>query len=278
VRYVPPPPIANLPDLAQIIASVPRSHRGPMAAASASITNSYALYDAARPMTLHQLPLANLPAPARTSIETIFRRRLGRFRELIDGLTTHFESTEDATCPYCNFIEQWEHDHYLPKSVYPEFCLYPWNLVPICKHCNGKKLALFQENGVRLFQHLFSELQGITGFLEVEIRYEPLSVSFSLVNPGTLSATQFEVLQKHFAKLELDRRYAAQASKMLARLVREFRKPGNLGLGRNRLEQRLGQMMTDFIASRPPNHWETALIEHLTASNEFVEHIFTDHD
>jgi hypothetical protein len=76
---------------------------------------------------------------------------------------------------------------------------YPNNLIPICKVCNGKKVALYQQNGVRLFKHLFSELQGVTGFLRIEIDYDPrLNVRYSVRNPGTLSQQQFAVLEKHF--------------------------------------------------------------------------------
>lgn len=59
------------------------------------------------------------------------------------------ESLNVKTCPYCNrqFIytfkgrakERPELDHFLPKSVYPLFCLSFYNLIPSCHSCNHIK-------------------------------------------------------------------------------------------------------------------------------------------
>jgi hypothetical protein len=189
MRYVPPPPITSLPSLQQIEASCAPQIRAVMAAIRPQLLAAYAAYEAARPDTLHQLPSAGLNAAQRSTLELVFKRRYGQFRSLLNGLSDHFESTGESTCPYCNFGEQWEHDHYLPKRVYPEFALYPNNLIPICKPCNGKKLARIQQNGVRLFKHLFSELNGVVGFLQVTVGYHPeLTVEYVVVQAGGLTA------------------------------------------------------------------------------------------
>jgi len=153
--------------------------------------------------------------------------------------------------------------------------LYPNNLIPICKPCNGKKLTQYQENGVRLFKHLFSELNGVVGFLRAAVAYGPkLRVEYSLTPPATLTADQFAVLEKHFDKLNLANRYARQASTILAKLVRQFRSADNLALGRVQLRQRLNQMAVDRAAVSTPNHWEAVLMQTLAASDEFTDHIF----
>jgi hypothetical protein len=276
VRYVPPPSLAPLPTLAQIEASVTAPLRAAIVSVRQRIQGAYAAFDLATPTTLHTLPRIALPAGARTALHTIFKRRSGQFRDLLDGLTSHFEETGDGTCPYCNFGEQWEHDHYLPRSVFPEFTLYPKNLVPICKSCNGKKLASYQSNGDRLFLHLFSELRGITGLLQVAIVYDPrVRISYTLVKPNAMSQAEFAVLGRHFDRLNLADRYARQASATVARLIKEFRKQQNLDLGRNRLRRRLRRMAQDRAAQTPPNHWESALLEYLAASPDFTDYVFT---
>jgi hypothetical protein len=275
MRYVPPSHLANLPTLEQIEASCTPRVRATIAGIRPQLLAAYAAYEAARPDTLHQLPPINLSLADRETLDLVFKRRYGRFRALWHGLTDHFESTGESTCPYCNFGEQWEHDHYLPKSAFPEFSLYPNNLVPICKQCNGKKLARYQQNGIRLFQHLFSELNGVVGFLCVAIAYEPrLRVEYSLTRPASLTPAQFTVLEQHFDKLDLADRYARQASTVLAKLVRQFRKPENLALGPGHLRQRLNQMAVDRTAASPPHHWEAVLMQALAASDDFTDHIF----
>jgi hypothetical protein len=275
MRYVPPPPITSLPSLQQIEASCAPQIRAVMAAIRPQLLAAYAAYEAARPDTLHQLPSAGLNAAQRSTLELVFKRRYGQFRSLLNGLSDHFESTGESTCPYCNFGEQWEHDHYLPKRVYPEFALYPNNLIPICKPCNGKKLARIQQNGVRLFKHLFSELNGVVGFLQVTVGYHPeLTVEYVVVQAGGLTAPQFAVLQEHFNKLGLADRYARQASTTLAKLVRQFRTPRSLALGRQNLRQRLNQMAIDRAAISTPNHWEAILMQTLAATDDFTDHVF----
>jgi hypothetical protein len=249
--------------------------RAAISAIRPQLLAAYAAYEAARPTTLHQLQPINLSVADRQTLDLVFKRRYGRFRALWHGLTNHFESTGESTCPYCNFGEQWEHDHYLPKSVFPEFTLYPNNLIPICKQCNGKKLARYQQNGIRTFKHLFSELDGVVGFLHTEVAYDPrLRVEYSLTRPADLTADQFVVLRQHFDKLDLADRYARQASTVLAKLVRQFRTPENLALGRDQLRRRLNQMAIDRAAASPPNHWEVVLMEIIAASDDFTDHIF----
>jgi len=50
-----------------------------------------------------------------------------------------FYVEEEKWCPYCsaNLIKKL--DHYLPKSIYPEFALLDHNLVPCCSDCNETK-------------------------------------------------------------------------------------------------------------------------------------------
>jgi hypothetical protein len=275
MRYVPPPPLANLPTLAEIEVSCKPQVRATIAHLRQQLLAAYATYELARPHTLHQLLPINLGPAERETLDLVFSRRYGRFRELWLGLTDHFEGTGESTCPYCNFGEQWEHDHYLPKSAFPEFTLYPRNLIPICKVCNGKKLARYQENGLRLFMHLFSELNGIVDFLRAHVDYESrIRVVFSLRRPATLTPAQFAVLEQHFDKLDLANRYARNASTLLAKLVRQFRTLENLALGHNHLRRRLNQMAIDRAAVSPPNHWEAVLMKTLAASDDFTDHVF----
>jgi hypothetical protein len=94
------------------------------------------------------------------------------------------------------------------------------------------------------------------------------------VNPGTLTVAQFGVLGRHFARLDLARRYAKNASTVLARLIRQFRTPASLGMGQARMRQRLEQMAEDRALVSPPNHWEVALMDTLAATDDFTEHVF----
>lgn len=274
MRHVAPLNATDLPTLADIKRSVKPIHRPPIEASFAELEAAYEDFDAAIPHNLHALTPIGLSSDVRKTLATIFSGRLGRFRSLWDALNDHFEDTGNSTCPYCNFGEQWEHDHYLPKSIFPEFTLYPKNLVPICKPCNGKKLARYHETGSRLFIYALSELSGIDGLLQVDTTYLPkLTVSYSLANPGTLD--DFMVLERHFQALDLGRRYTKQASTTIALLLKTFRSSASLDLGPRKLQRRLRQMARDRKAQCPPNHWEVALLQHLSESVDFVNYVYS---
>ena len=103
---------------------------------------------------------------------------------------------------------------------------------------------------------------------------EQLTVEYAVVHSGGLTADQFTVLRNHFEKLGLADRYARQASTVLAKLVRQFRTPRSLALGRRHLRQRLNQLALDRAAVSTPNHWEAILMENLAATDDFTDHIF----
>jgi hypothetical protein len=264
-----------LPTLQQVQGSLGVDAQAALSAVRHRIEGAYARFDAATPQTLHLLDRLALSNDAKEALAKIFKQRLGDFRTIWDGITDQFEAAGNSTCPYCNFGEQWEHDHYLPKSVFPEFSLYPKNLVPICKPCNGKKLTQYISNGNRLFLHLYSELNGAIGLLDLNVHYHPrVRVSYTLVNPG-LQAAEFAVLERHFEKLGLARRYAKQASGTVSRLIKEFRTPRSIALGRNRLRRRIRRMAQDRAVQCPPNHWEVVLLQKLGTTSEFTEYIFS---
>jgi putative EA31 gene protein, phage lambda len=50
-------------------------------------------------------------------------------------------SAKNNLCPLCELDTACELDHYLPKSVYPEFSVFHKNLIPICHVCNNIKNA-----------------------------------------------------------------------------------------------------------------------------------------
>jgi hypothetical protein len=274
MRYVEPIDLNQLPSLAEIEASLKPAIRAVIGNDVASIGDAYAAFDTATPEELHALNPMGLSAEIRKSLEAVFSRRLGQFGTTWDALNQHLLDAGEGTCPYCNFGEQWEHDHYLPKSVFPEFTLYSRNLVPICKVCNGMKRALYQEDGERLFMHAFSELNGVDGLLGVTISYTPKpAISYSLIDPGDLPC--FAVLERHFLKLDLGRRYSRQASTTLGHMVRLFRTPLSLGLGQHQLRRRLRQMAVDAAAQHPTNHWKVELLRCLARTQDFTAYVFS---
>lgn len=57
----------------------------------------------------------------------------------------YYRNEQNFTCPYCGRLReefhggQWDIDHIIPKSTYPEYLYVPKNLAVTCKDCNTHK-------------------------------------------------------------------------------------------------------------------------------------------
>ncbi len=57
----------------------------------------------------------------------------------IEGLKSFVqEKLSPNVCPMCGSLKTGTADHYLPKSAFPEYSFYSWNLVPACD-CNSMR-------------------------------------------------------------------------------------------------------------------------------------------
>ena len=71
-------------------------------------------------------------------------QRLFSSADIKKRLITHFKKNKILYCPFCgsNQLQVYEGksnfdiDHFLPKSLYPQYAFSLYNLIPICKHCN----------------------------------------------------------------------------------------------------------------------------------------------
>ncbi len=135
--------------------------------------------------------------------------------------------THEAQCPYCSLqINPYEIDHYLPRSVYPEYSIFTLNLVPSCPECNSrlKKTNYKTSNNIRAFIHPYFDESIIEKcFLDCEINV----INYLLEVEYFLNLEQFdefekELVQSHFQKLELKRRFKYMIIKEFEKFYRRF--------------------------------------------------------
>lgn len=61
-------------------------------------------------------------------------------------------------CPLCGKHEVTDWDHYIPRSVMPEYSIHVHNLIPTCTYCNGDKHGNWVENGKRVFFNAYYDV------------------------------------------------------------------------------------------------------------------------
>ena len=107
-------------------------------------------------------------------------------------------------CPYCGYGEICEIDHFLPKSIYPEFSVFYFNLVPSCHICNSKK-----SNKKNICIHpYFEDIKDIDKMLLAEFKLEDESLVCYYHKQKNIPA----IVEKHIDTFDILNRYKERAS------------------------------------------------------------------
>lgn len=128
-------------------------------------------------------------------------------------------------CPYCGEGKVDEVDHYVPKEEYPEFTLYPNNLIPSCNKCNGKKLGKFINSiNERQFINFYYDNIDDIEFLSIEFHFDSMNIKKTTkVNyiadfSKILNEYLRIIVQKHYNHLELLLRYNEAATNEISEI------------------------------------------------------------
>ncbi len=176
-------------------------------------------------------------------------------------------------CPYCQIDMHKDLDHFLPRSVFPEFSVSSQNLVPACSSCNTThKKALWGNGPNRLFFHpYFDEIPNVQ-FIECDfsiLSAKLYRISFKIGQNPNLPADLNSLLQRHFTTMCLNERYIAKAT------AEELPKLENLMSMKNTTAERVVDM-TFFIEQQiivnSMNSWNYAFYRALAGHiAEFCE-------
>ena len=174
-------------------------------------------YDAsmtgAGPQTVVPSPL---PAALTGKVRALYEKRVqslkGSCRWIYNDL---FASL--SHCPYCEYGEIYELDHYLPQSAFYDIAIYPKNLVPVCHPCNHKKLRAEPNGAGSYFLHpYFDQLPNIP-WLFASLTHEnggPVLRYRVQLDPA-VHGNLAHRLTYHFRELELAARMSKLSSKVL---------------------------------------------------------------
>jgi 5-methylcytosine-specific restriction endonuclease McrA len=180
-----------------------------------------------------------------------------------------------ARCPFCGINESSTLDHYLPKEKYPEFSVFPMNLVPSCAICNTRKRDRILDGGtnVRMFLHPCYDTIPDAAFVDVRVRMEEdaLIVTYRVVRPVGIELHVFQHLKSHFEELNLADRYRRMGIEHLGGQYPALRRAFGLGKDGIRVAEKLIEGAEDFEEVAGPNYWLAKLYRALASNKEFCE-------
>ena len=180
-----------------------------------------------------------------------------------------------ARCPFCSIGESSSIDHYLPKEQYPEFAVFPANLLPCCVPCNTRKLDRVVENGtdVRLFLHPYFDDIPHAQFLtaRVGLTCDALALSFGVAQPAGMPRRTFNRIRSHFVKLDLDDRYRRMGLEHLGGQYRALSRAYGPYEDMERVSLELLRDAEDFEEFYGPNYWISILYRALADFEAFCD-------
>ncbi len=248
---------------------MPRRRR--MRAARARVLEAYGAYEQAAP-EVGDLNVAELTDHQKEAMRHAFIVETAPMTDLRGNL---LKRVSVARCPFCGISESSTLDHYLPKERYPEFSVFPKNLVPSCAVCNTRKRnrILEESTNVRLFLHPCFDLVPELAFLTVRTRMEEdaLVLSYRLTRPTGMTARTFQHLQSHFRLLGLADRYRLMALEHLGGQYPALRRAYGVGEDAERVASKLIEGAEDFEEASGPNYWLAKLYRALAANDEFCD-------
>lgn len=113
-------------------------------------------------------------------------------------------------CPACGEMGKPNTlDHYLPKGLFPQFCVTPLNLFPMCDACQKEKLE--KTGGAaepRFFLHPYFDAFISNQVLTITIEPPFDTPSFVLNISNNLTPEQYSVLAAHVRELKIEERFA----------------------------------------------------------------------
>jgi len=237
-----------------------------------SVAGAYGSYAATQP-ALETLPPLALSAQSVNDLLHCYDFDTGPLLRLKAQIKARQADLLRAECQYCGVGPPKTFDHYLPKSDYPEFSVYSHNLILCCGDCNQKRGKSWRNKlGQRVHVHLYFDLVDQTEqvlFAELDMAKLP-SAKFRLELGKVRSQHFYQLLERHFAQLDLLARYADAAPARLSELHRSIQVHYK-GQSLSEIVQLLDIQFTQEVHDRGPHDWRVALLRAVRDTPEFIQ-------
>lgn len=252
-RYMP----ADTPGYAALAAASTPGRQAALAALTGRVDSAGRRYTAALP-SVHLVAKARLTRAEKLTLNDGYDSRSAAVKRLLEAMRVSLAEDHRELCPYCSLDSTYQLDHFLPKSVYPEFSLYGPNLLPICGRCNQIKLnSVATPAGNRIFV-----LPSDDEFLREDLLLATLAMhpvprfTFAIDPAAPITAVERAQVERHFKRLQLASRYRRRANALLKPWKAAVAKGG----GRERVARKLILSGLRVAASTGPNNgWELAM-------------------
>ena len=195
-------------------------------------------------------------------------------KKLGDLLTDRRHNHDLNECPFCGSpFSPDTLDHFMPKEDWPEFSIFPNNLVPQCKGCapiKGRKYFCETYQTAIFIHPIYSDLLSKVKFkISIEFDEEDKIPAFGLkiIIPKGLSQEDKAKLSSHFMELKIKKRVSGFC-------YREYNS-WKTKLERNRFDIRIAlkQRIDEISKSEISKDWKTSLYQEILGSDDLIDYL-----
>jgi len=175
-------------------------------------------------------------------------------------------SAPKGKCPLCGFAQATTLDHYLAKSPFPQFSVFPSNLVPACAPCNFKKRAGIATVKTEQTIHPYFDFELVSEqwLYASVVPGSPLTIRYFADPPVMWTADNKARVESHFKLLGLQEKFSTEAVDELAS-IRDTILQYSANKGAAHIQKDLLQTAQDRYEIHK-NSWQTALFQALANS------------
>lgn len=177
-------------------------------------------------------------------------------------------SAANEQCPFCGMGEPNSLDHFLPKGRFPQFSIFPSNLVPSCTKCNtDNKKSRFAGNMDEQIIHpyldharFFNAQWLYADFIPPGVgRRWPGRIDYYVAPPKEWSEPDKVKVENHFRDFKLAYRFGIKAAQELELVLTQM-------LMTRSFEYGCETILAPGVNSAPSaNHWRRAMYQALLA-------------
>ncbi|MBR6071690.1 MAG: hypothetical protein IKP77_02515 [Acholeplasmatales bacterium] len=148
------------------------------------------------PKMLDKYPLTNF---AKAEIDEIKKLYTYKFSPKNSEGRIYYDlllSNAGLSCPICGCATANTLDHFIPKTKYPQLCITPNNLIPVCSNCNEKKQIKYSNNYLEVpFHPYFEEMN--EKWLECKIVFDVSKIYKYIFYCGNLTSKLVDKYKVH---------------------------------------------------------------------------------
>jgi hypothetical protein len=264
-------------DATSSLSDVCRWRRGDDAAhvraAKAAVLARYDDYRLAAPLfaTLTQSLFTDPQAPA---LRDSYRYRARAIKAIDAAARGAQPPALQNTCPLCGFGEPSTMDHALPKEPFPEFAVFPLNLIPACGKCNTDKGEEWTDAAGKRHLHAYLDTLPVEPFLFMDvlaITNGAPTLRFRVTPPAGTEPGLAARLQRHFQFMDLEARYLTKTVGTLAEYTHSA--PRIRGRTQAVFRDEIETDRAKKAAVWGNNYWETVTLAGLRDSQLFLQHL-----